>query len=112
MSGRRVAEILGQPSIETVQRPIASARALPPAAYTDPAFFALERELVFRRHWISVAFAHEIPDPGDYVVRRVLADSFIVARDEAGAVLSWLLATSMATTNSIWLQPLNLPAAC
>ena len=28
----------------------------------------------------------KIPDPGDYVVRRVLADSFIVARNEAGVI--------------------------
>ena len=33
-----------------------------------------------------LAHESEIPDPGDYVVRRVLADSFIVARDEAGVV--------------------------
>ncbi|MFX5751845.1 hypothetical protein ABTE32_20725, partial [Acinetobacter baumannii] len=28
----------------------------------------------------------EIPQPGDYVVRRVLDDSFIVVRDESGSV--------------------------
>jgi phenylpropionate dioxygenase-like ring-hydroxylating dioxygenase large terminal subunit len=33
-----------------------------------------------------VAHESEIPSPGDYVVRRVLEDSFIVARDEHGEV--------------------------
>ena len=51
---------------------------------TDPE--AAERDRLFARSWVFLAHESEIPDPGDYVVRRVLADSFIVARDEAGAV--------------------------
>jgi choline monooxygenase len=86
MSGRPVAEILGQASVEAVQRPIASARALPPAAYTDPAFFALERELVFRRHWISVAFAHEIPDPGDAMPIDAAGVPLVLLRDREGEI--------------------------
>jgi phenylpropionate dioxygenase-like ring-hydroxylating dioxygenase large terminal subunit len=35
---------------------------------------------------VFLAHESEIPAPGDYVVRRVLADSFIVARDESGTV--------------------------
>jgi phenylpropionate dioxygenase-like ring-hydroxylating dioxygenase large terminal subunit len=62
-------------------------RGLVPAhIYNDAEVFALERDRLFSRAWVFVAHESEIPDPGDYVVRRVLADSFIVVRDEVGAV--------------------------
>ena len=59
---------------------------IPAHVYNDPEIFALERDRLFARAWVFVAHESEIPAPGDYVVRRVLADSFIVARDEAGTV--------------------------
>ena len=59
---------------------------IPAHIYNDPEIFALERDRLFARAWVFVAHESEIPAPGDYVVRRVLADSFIVARDEAGTV--------------------------
>jgi phenylpropionate dioxygenase-like ring-hydroxylating dioxygenase large terminal subunit len=59
---------------------------IPAHIYNDPEIFALERDRLFARSWIFVAHESEIPQPGDYVVRRVLADSFIVVRDEHSAV--------------------------
>ncbi|GAA2621122.1 Rieske 2Fe-2S domain-containing protein [Actinomadura fulvescens] len=59
---------------------------IPAHVYNDPEIFALERDRLFSRAWVFVAHESEIPQPGDYVVRRVLADSFIVARDEGGTV--------------------------
>jgi phthalate 3,4-dioxygenase alpha subunit len=59
---------------------------IPAHVYADPEIFAAERDRLFARSWVFLAHESEIPDPGDYVVRRVLADSFIVARDEAGVV--------------------------
>jgi len=59
---------------------------IPAHIYADPAIFALERDRLFARSWVFLAHESEIPAPGDYVVRRVLADSFIVARDESGVV--------------------------
>src|ERR1700755_3271896 len=59
---------------------------IPAHVYADPEIFAAERDRLFARSWTFLAHESEIPDPGDYVVRRVLADSFIVARDEAGMV--------------------------
>jgi phenylpropionate dioxygenase-like ring-hydroxylating dioxygenase large terminal subunit len=59
---------------------------VPAHIYNDDEIFALERDRIFSRAWIFVAHESEIPEPGDYVVRRVLQDSFIVARDEEGTV--------------------------
>ena len=59
---------------------------IPAHIYNDRAVFELEAERVFGRSWIFVGHESEIPAPGDYLVRRVLKDSFIVVRDEAGQV--------------------------
>ena len=59
---------------------------IPAPIYSDPEIFALEEERVFGRSWMFLGHESEIPDPGDYVVRRVVNDSFIVVRDEDGNV--------------------------
>lgn len=59
---------------------------IPAHIYNDRELFELERERIFGRTWVFVAHESEIPQPGDYVVRRVLDDSFIVVRGEDGEV--------------------------
>jgi phthalate 3,4-dioxygenase subunit alpha len=59
---------------------------IPAHIYSDPTVFELEQERLFARAWIFVAHESEIPEAGDFVVRRVVADSFIVTRDDAGTV--------------------------
>lgn len=59
---------------------------IPAHVYNDEQIFSLEKERLFSRAWLFVAHESEIPQPGDYVVRRVLQDSFIVARDSAGEI--------------------------
>lgn len=58
----------------------------PAGIYSDEQVFALEQKRVFARTWQFLAHESEIPEPGDYVVRRILADSFIVVRDEESQV--------------------------
>jgi phenylpropionate dioxygenase-like ring-hydroxylating dioxygenase large terminal subunit len=59
---------------------------IPAHIYNDRAVFELEKERIFGRAWVFVAHESEIPRNGDYVVRRVLDDSFIIARDDQGVV--------------------------
>ena len=59
---------------------------IPAHIYNDRAVFELEAERVFGRSWVFVGHESEIPAAGDYVVRRVLKDSFIVVRDEEGQI--------------------------
>src|SRR6185437_81944 len=79
-------DLLGEDAVAAVRRPLDEARALPPAAYIDDGFFALERERVFRRHWISVAFAHEVPEPGDAMPIDAAGLPVILLRDRSGEV--------------------------
>ena len=65
----------------------AAGRGRPPAAiYSSEAVYAAERSRLFPRTWQFLAHESEIPAPGDFVVRRILDDSFIVARDDNGTV--------------------------
>lgn len=59
---------------------------LPGKVFNDPEIFDLERERVFARSWVFLAHETEIPKPGDYVVRYVADDPFIVVRDEKGEI--------------------------
>ncbi|BCI89337.1 hypothetical protein NIIDMKKI_45430 [Mycobacterium kansasii] len=59
---------------------------IPAHIYNDNALFDLEKERLFGRAWMFMAHESEIPHEGDYVVRRVLDDSFVIARDSDGAV--------------------------
>ena len=56
------------------------------AAYVDPAVFALEQERIFRRAWLYVAHESEIPQPGDYVLRRLGPEEVILVRQEDGGL--------------------------
>ncbi|MFK4985568.1 Rieske 2Fe-2S domain-containing protein, partial [Klebsiella pneumoniae] len=52
----------------------------------DAEIFARERKNLFSRAWLFVGHESEIPQAGDYVVRRILDDSFIIVRDEKGEI--------------------------
>ena len=86
MSRLSVEDVLGKEAIKNLRMPIETARGLPAAAYTGEAFFELERTRLFPRTWISVAFAHEVPKPGDAVPITAAGVPLILLRDAAGRV--------------------------
>jgi phenylpropionate dioxygenase-like ring-hydroxylating dioxygenase large terminal subunit len=59
---------------------------IPAKLYSDPGIFELEKRRVFAKAWMFLAHESEIREPGDYVVRRIVDDSFIVCRDETGTI--------------------------
>lgn len=59
---------------------------VPAKFFNDPEVHAVERTRVFGRAWVFLAHDSEIPDPGDYVVRYISEDQFIVTRDEDGTI--------------------------
>jgi len=59
---------------------------IPAHIYNDSELYALEKEWLFARSWLFIAHESEVPQPGDYVVRRVLDDSFIISRGSSGQV--------------------------
>lgn len=54
--------------------------------FSDPEVYRAEQRWLFGRCWNVVGHESEIPDAGDYVVRRIAGDSVIVSRDRDGEV--------------------------
>jgi phenylpropionate dioxygenase-like ring-hydroxylating dioxygenase large terminal subunit len=71
------------PEWKTIQLPYRLERRI----FADDEVLRRELELVFKPSWLFVAFSSELPDAGDYVVRRMGRDSVIVTRDEHGSVV-------------------------
>ena len=83
---RTVEEILGKDAIAALRRPIAEARGLPSVAYTGDEFFELEQQRLFARTWTCIAFAHEVPEPGDAMPMMVAGLPIILLRDDRGKI--------------------------
>ena len=74
---------IGPPEIE---RQPATASALPPRYYTDPAIYKLEEERIFRKQWMFVGREDEVAQPGDYITIDIAGTPLIIVRDQQGTV--------------------------
>src|ERR1700760_957412 len=54
--------------------------------YTDPQVYDLEPRRIFREGWVFVAHESEVPEPGDYVTKRIAGEPYVVARGKDGEV--------------------------
>ena len=62
------------------------AHSLAQPFYVDPAFHALDEQLLFEREWLFAAHTCEIRKPGDYVTLQVGRNPIVVLRDQHGEV--------------------------
>jgi phenylpropionate dioxygenase-like ring-hydroxylating dioxygenase large terminal subunit len=62
---------------------------LPGWIYHDPAFFALEKEAIFRTSWQLVCHLSDIPRTGDYHCLDLLGESVVVVRGDDQQVRSF-----------------------
>ncbi len=66
--------------------PLEKANTLPPACYTDAAFYQFEQEALFNHEWLCVGREAQVAKPGDYFTTRIIGEPIIVARDREGVV--------------------------
>ncbi|MDA4129174.1 MAG: Rieske 2Fe-2S domain-containing protein [Thaumarchaeota archaeon] len=59
---------------------------VPLVMFSNPDIYQTELRRIFGKSWIFLGHESEIPSPGDYVVRRIGLDPFILARDESGKI--------------------------
>lgn len=59
---------------------------LPVEVFCDETVFRAEMDRIFTNTWNFVAHETEIPNAGDYVLRKIGLDQVIVTRDEAGKI--------------------------
>jgi choline monooxygenase len=81
-----VSDVLGREAIAELRKPIGEACGLPATAYTSEAFFRLEQKKLFARTWMCLAFASDVPNPGDAVPLMAAGLPLILVRDRAGTV--------------------------
>jgi fatty-acyl-CoA synthase len=54
--------------------------------YSDPAIFQLELERIWRRTWVYVGHASEVPHPNDYVMKSIGPEPILMTRDREGTI--------------------------
>jgi phenylpropionate dioxygenase-like ring-hydroxylating dioxygenase large terminal subunit len=86
VSNASLAALLGTDVARRVHKPIEAAQPLPGAAYTSENYHRLEMERVLGRSWTGVAFAHQVPNPGDAIPVIAAGLPAIVLRDRDGAI--------------------------
>ncbi len=59
---------------------------LPAGRYTDPRFFELEKEHLWRKSWLFAAHIDEIPDPGCYILWENAGQPVIIVHGDDGEV--------------------------
>jgi len=59
------------------------AETLPPACYTDAAFYAFEKEALFNHEWLCVGRESWVKEPGDYFTTQIIDEPIVVARTRA-----------------------------
>ena len=64
----------------------AACKTLLPEAYTDPGLFDIEVETIFKREWLLIGRANDIPNPGDWYTFQILDDPLLVVRGEDGVI--------------------------
>jgi choline monooxygenase len=60
--------------------PLAEARTIPSAWYTDERIFELEKKSVFARSWHFAARTDQFSKPGDYVTTEIAGEPIVVVR--------------------------------
>ncbi|BFM15349.1 hypothetical protein R50073_15320 [Maricurvus nonylphenolicus] len=71
---------------EIANNPVETAVSLPFAAYSDPEFYELEMEKVFRNDWVFVCNEAELSKPGDYYAFTLADEPMIVIRGKDGTL--------------------------
>ncbi|MFI4933735.1 MAG: aromatic ring-hydroxylating dioxygenase subunit alpha [Caulobacterales bacterium] len=73
-------------SFETSLRGLDAAETLPPACYTDAAFYEFEKEALFNHEWLCVGREDWVKEPGDYFTTQIIGEPIVVARARDGVV--------------------------
>ena len=59
---------------------------IPAGRYTDPRFYELEKQHVWRKSWLFAAHIDEIPEPGCFVTWENTGDPIVIVHARDGAI--------------------------
>ncbi|MDA0219914.1 MAG: aromatic ring-hydroxylating dioxygenase subunit alpha [Proteobacteria bacterium] len=86
LTGIGVERFLDREVMAALARPLEQARGLPSAAFTDEAFLALERRLLFSRTWVFAGRAGDLAKPGDVRPVEVAGRPLLLVRGREGDI--------------------------
>ena len=72
--------------LDSIRAPVERALTLPARAFSSPAFFDLEVERIFHRHWMALAFEATLPDPGDMRPVELFGQPLVLVRGDDGVL--------------------------
>ena len=64
----------------------ADAFTMPGDFYTSEALLELEREQLFRKKWVCLGRAEEVPSVGDYFATELVGEPIVIIRSSSGAI--------------------------
>ncbi len=79
-----------RPKFVETRKKLLSSRHLPGEVYSSPEIYAMEKEKIFMKDWLSVGREEEIPNIGDYFTMKVMNESIVVARPIAETVVAYM----------------------
>ena len=79
-----------RPKFKETRKKLLSARHLPGEVYSSPEIYAMEKEQIFMKYWLSVGRVEEIPDVGDYYTFQVMKESIVVSRPAPDQVVAYM----------------------
>jgi len=77
---------LTREELASIRAPIERALTLPARAFTSRAFFELEVERIFHRHWMALAFERTLPEPGDMRPIELFGQPIALVRGDDGTL--------------------------
>ena len=66
--------------------PFGNAKNLPPAIYHCPEILDLEIDRIFRREWLCLGRATEMPNTGDFICRDIIDSPVFAIRQKDGSI--------------------------
>jgi choline monooxygenase len=79
-------EIFAPETYAATRRPLHQASPLPGWCYVSPEWYQREVETLFRKDWLCVGRADQVPKAGDFFTIDLVGHPLIVVRDDAGTV--------------------------
>ena len=87
MQSSNLSDFLGPEVVNRLRNPdLNLAKGLPASIYTDPDFFALEKERLFPNVWVGIGFESDVPNVGDAVPVEVGGSPLILCRDNSSQI--------------------------
>jgi phenylpropionate dioxygenase-like ring-hydroxylating dioxygenase large terminal subunit len=75
-------------SLDTSVIGLDRAETLPPACYTDPDFYAFEKEALFNHEWLCVGRESWVGEAGDYFTTQIIGEPLIITRTRQNKLMA------------------------